>query len=219
MKLQRHIGTMLAAAVLLSVSASQAFAQSRTVFFPYYPYVTYPSGPHGLNPLVQPNTTSWTTWESYNPYVAPYPSYGILPPPFLTAQGGYTSQNGGYGTRRTAEDFGYSRGDITTNPAKRNAMYPAVPFQGRPEEESIADARRARFYITVPDADAVVYFDGVKTRQAGTEREYVTPPLDANRDYTSTIEVRFLGENGKERTRTKTFDINAGKTVRHTFIE
>ena len=52
--------------------------------------------------------------------------------------------------------------------------YPAVPF-GRSPAEQQADLTRARFEITVPTADAIVLFDGVKMTQTGLRRVFMTP--------------------------------------------
>ena len=88
MKNHQCIGAFLAAAVVLgSLGSSGANAQSRTFFAPWVTYV--PPGPVITTPA-QPMTyqyysaapTYYSTYSMYNPYVAPYPAYGILPPPF-----------------------------------------------------------------------------------------------------------------------------------------
>jgi uncharacterized protein (TIGR03000 family) len=53
-----------------------------------------------------------------------------------------------------------------------------------------SDARPAKFILWVP-ADAEVWFNGVPTKQTGTRREFVTPPLDPGGDYSYRLRVRW----------------------------
>src|ERR1700688_4093235 len=76
MKFRRFALALLAAAVLLGslgVSNVSAWGPRRGYVGPgYYPY---PVAGYGWGGPAYP---------LYNPYVAPYPAYGILPPPFAT---------------------------------------------------------------------------------------------------------------------------------------
>jgi len=212
---------LLAAAVLQSAMSS---GNVNAQFFYYQP-----RGPMLNPPAVQPPQIM--TWQygapSYNPYVAPFPAYAILPPPFLTAHYGwdlssdrYARNTNGIGSHATAEDYGYSRDYFDQPPRKRPSLAPALPFEGSKSPERPNDARRVRFEITVPNPDAMVFFDGVKTSQGGTDRVYITPELNENREYTSTIEVRWFDAQGKERApRRRPFTYTAGQTIRYTFTE
>jgi uncharacterized protein (TIGR03000 family) len=147
------------------------------------------------------------------PYVAPYPAYGILPPPI---QGWQNVLGGGSAGKSGAETKGSDA--INYEPRKRGSVYPAVPFGTAPEEQR-ADLSRARFEITVPTADAVVLFDGVKMKQTGLKREYVTPPLRNDKEYAATIEVSWQDEAGTTVRRKKSFDFVSGQRITHTFSE
>lgn len=221
MKLQRSMWVLLTAAVFqCSLGSSESTAQ-----FIYY----QPRGPMLNPPAVQPPQI--VTWQystpAYNPYVAPFPAYGILPPPFLTAHYGwdlstdrYARDTNGINSRATSEDYGYSRDFFDHPPRKRPTLSPAIPFHGQRSQDRLTDSRRVRFEITVPNPDAMVFFDGVKTSQSGTDRVFITPELDEGRAYTSTIEVRWFDEQGKERApRRRTFTYTPGDTIRHQFTE
>jgi uncharacterized protein (TIGR03000 family) len=151
---------------------------------------------------------------SSNPYVAPYPAYGILPGPIMLGAwqfSGDTSYTG-----RTAQDYGYTQDHFATPPRKRESMYPAVPFEKAPGDR-LADIRRVRFEIHVPYENAIVRIDGAETKQTGLNRVYLTPPMDEDRLFTSEFEVRWTDEQGKAHSQRKTFEFVAGETIRHTF--
>jgi uncharacterized protein (TIGR03000 family) len=186
----------------LGISEVNAFPPRR-VFVASFPGVVYfPPGP------VYP--------YYYNPYVMPLPAYGILPAPLATMNMVYRYDAVYYGVQRTAEDYGYQ---LDTPARKRTSLYPAVPFEKLPEVR-LADLRRVRFEITVPYADAVVNFDGAKTKQTGLRRVFVTPPMQEDKEYTATIMVQWTKQDGTlSAPRQKTFTVVAGETVQHTFIE
>jgi uncharacterized protein (TIGR03000 family) len=200
MKLQQHFGAIVAALVLIGTLETSAQAQVRFFYYsPQGPFVR--SAPFG--PVV-PYTYTYS--YSYNPYVAPYPAYGILPSPILVGAwqyGGSPVYN-----QRTTEDYG--------NPRMRASLYPAVPFENAPVERQ-ADVRRVRFEITVPRDDAIVLIDGVATKQTGLARVYTTPPMEEDRLFTSNIEVRWTDEAGKTQSIQRNFEFVAGETIRHTF--
>jgi uncharacterized protein (TIGR03000 family) len=65
--------------------------------------------------------------------------------------------------------------------------------------------------VEVP-MDADVIFEGQKTektQQGGTDRLYVTPPLEKDKKYYYEVKARWM-DNGKEVERTKRVDIQAG---------
>lgn len=176
------------------------------------PWPAYASGLSlaQTNPYVAP--FPWHPLVS-NPYAAPFPWYTILPPVspyvFPGTAGGW-SHDWDLNRRASAEDYGY-RLDYT--PRKRPAPDPTVL---RPKNvDTRPDPRRARFEITVPSADAVILFDGVKTRQTGLERVFVTPPLDEDRIYSSTIEIQWTDSAGRNRSEKKSFEVYQGDKVRY----
>ena len=62
--------------------------------------------------------------------------------------------------------------------------------------------------VRLPDANAEVWVEGQQTRQRGTWREYISPPLNPDRDYVYDIRARWT-ENGKEVERTRTVPVQA----------
>jgi uncharacterized protein (TIGR03000 family) len=198
MKFQHCLGAMLAATATFGVlGISDASAWGRRgggVPSPYY-------GPH--------------PYYGY-PYVNPYgPYYGVLPPPVLGYQAQYANDPY-WGTRRPVDGPAVEPLDYV--PRKRTSMHPAIPYTASPQER-LEDLRRARFTISVPTVAAVVLFDGTTTMQTGLTRVFVTPPLGEDKLYSSTIEVRWTGEDGAKLVRTKTFDYVAGESITHRFSE
>ena len=203
MMFRRCVGALLVAvAVLISLGSSEAnaFGARRGYYAPGYGGMYYPE-----------------YYPYYNPYVAPLPAFGILPQPLATMNMLYGYDSQGYGAQRT-ENYGIVRDPSDPPARKRSALYPAVPFEKSPAER-LTDLRRVRFEITVPFANAAVLFDGVKTKQTGLAREFVTPPMQEDKEYSVTIVVQWTEQDGTVRTRQKTFTVVAGESVQHTFIE
>jgi uncharacterized protein (TIGR03000 family) len=68
-----------------------------------------------------------------------------------------------------------------------------------------APDKEVQFAITVP-ADAEVWFDGAKTTQTGSEREFVSPPLHRGQSYSYDVRARWKdGGRQVDRTRRVTF--------------
>jgi uncharacterized protein (TIGR03000 family) len=220
MKLKRCTLALLAVSLAIAGwGASEAAAFGRRGGGPGVNYYSFPGpagGGMGLpyatpgvyhNPIVP-------TYPYYTPYVAPYPAYGILPPPFATWNMLY-GYDRNYG--RATDD--YTSEPLNYTPRKRPTAYPAVPVEKTPAPgpgTNVNDLRRVRFDITVPRADATVLVDGVETRQTGLNRVFVTPPMDEDRLYTSTFEVRWL-ENDKTKSSKHTFEFVAGEKFAYTF--
>jgi uncharacterized protein (TIGR03000 family) len=66
----------------------------------------------------------------------------------------------------------------------------------------------ATIELTVP-ADAQVWFDGQATTQTGTVRRFVTPPLNAEGDYSYEVKIRW-NKDGQPAEQTKTISVSAG---------
>lgn len=206
----------VAAAVTLSLGSSAARAQR----FLYWPGYGYPYGPIMNGPLTEPYTPYanysyyYYTEPAYTPYVAPFPAYGILPPPFTTVRHYESQGTTNYGTNGTTGPE--ARLDYT--PRARASLYPALPYE-KSAQEKLADLRRVRYEITVPYANAEVYIDGVKTKQKGLKRTFVTPPMQEDRYYTADIKVTWVDQYQKARERSQAFTFVAGETIRHDFKE
>jgi uncharacterized protein (TIGR03000 family) len=91
---------------------------------------------------------------------------------------------------------------------------PVVKLSG-PASRPVAEAK-ANLTIIVPAADAQIFFDDTPTSQTGTERAFLTPPLEVGKTYTYRVRVRWQ-ENGKPVEQTRTVDMTGGGTVRVDF--
>jgi uncharacterized protein (TIGR03000 family) len=91
---------------------------------------------------------------------------------------------------------------------------PVVKLTG-PASRPVAEAK-ANLTIIAPAADAQILFDDTPTSQTGTERAFVTPPLEVGKIYTYTVRVRWQ-ENGKPVEQTRTVELTGGGRVRVDF--
>ena len=169
---RRRFATLFAAAAVFACCGANAFAQ--TVAVPPY------SDPAYLLP----------GYYYCNPYIAPFPGYGILPPPFATMQMLY----------------GHDWENRKPAPAARTTRQ--VNYQA----PTPVEVDRFRFEIAVPTENAVVLLNGVLTKQKGLNRVYVTPPLVADKRYTYTVEVQWM--DGSTRTEKMSFDFLLGESTR-----
>jgi uncharacterized protein (TIGR03000 family) len=84
-----------------------------------------------------------------------------------------------------------------------------VPEQlSEPLPALVFDPNAVSINIRVP-ADAKVWFDGQSTRQQGTIRQFVSPPLPQGQDYTYDIKAEWT-ENGQTVDKTRTVTVQAG---------
>lgn len=60
--------------------------------------------------------------------------------------------------------------------------------------------------------DAQVWIEGSPTSQFGWQRRFVSPPLEAGRDYTYDIQVSWV-HGGREVTRTRHITVHAGDVI------
>jgi len=65
--------------------------------------------------------------------------------------------------------------------------------------------------VTVP-GDAQIWFEGSKTTQTGTTRQFVSPALKPGLNYTYTLRVR-RSENGRDVDETRKLSVRAGESV------
>jgi uncharacterized protein (TIGR03000 family) len=108
-----------------------------------------------------------------------------------------------------------------TSPWRRDfVLRPPVPAQPyvahavpAPAAVPLAPAEGpvAHFTIAVPAA-AEVYLEGVKTRQTGTTRQFVSPQLVPGRQYVYEIRGRWI-ENGREVVQTRNLVVTAGERL------
>jgi uncharacterized protein (TIGR02246 family) len=75
---------------------------------------------------------------------------------------------------------------------------------------------KAEITIIVP-ANAEVFFDGKPTKEKGTERVFLTPPLEVGEKYSYELRARWQ-EGGKVVERTRKIKVSAGARVRVDFL-
>jgi uncharacterized protein (TIGR03000 family) len=73
------------------------------------------------------------------------------------------------------------------------------------------ESDRAYIRVRVP-AGARVFFDDAPTRQAGTDRLFVSPPLDNGESYSYQVSARWM-QDGRERQENRTVRVLPGQTV------
>jgi uncharacterized protein (TIGR03000 family) len=142
------------------------------------------------------------------------------PPPGGHYQGTYVGGSPGSGHSGDSGTYvgGYSGGYHQGYEGVYQGGYPQVnpppygvtPYQSyyigpRPTE---ADRSRAAITVQVPQG-ATLWFDGTKTSQSGSLRSFISPPLQAGRNYAYDVRARWT-ENGKVREETKTVQVHAG---------
>jgi uncharacterized protein (TIGR03000 family) len=82
------------------------------------------------------------------------------------------------------------------------AEMPQVDGAGVPADLS------AHLNVRVP-ADAEFWVDGTQTKQSGSLRQFVSPPLEAGQDYSYELKARWV-ENGREVVQTRRIPVFSG---------
>jgi uncharacterized protein (TIGR03000 family) len=91
-----------------------------------------------------------------------------------------------------------------------NANAPSSPAVPAPRAQAAPVEQSAVLNIFVPTADAVVWIEGRKTAQKGTQRRFASPPLAAGSSYLYEIRVEWM-EGGKKVVRTEDVPLKAGR--------
>jgi uncharacterized protein (TIGR03000 family) len=134
---------------------------------------------------------------------------------YYSGRGGYYDGYGygGYGRPYGRSYYGgnyYSSGDYDYGD---NSISSYAPTQYSAAEESESGRPRdALVHIRVPQADARVFIEGQQTKQSGTERVFVSPPLEQGKDYNYTVKATW-NDGGREVTREKTVTFRVGQEV------
>jgi uncharacterized protein (TIGR03000 family) len=149
-------------------------------------------------------------WSGY--YRPAYYGYGWTYPQSYTSPYGYYSP-GVYGYNYPGV-YGYGPYALGSPAAAGYAAYdyyPAADVEDRSIApagyEQDADDNSAHLRVHVP-ANAELTFDGTATRQTGTDRVFVTPPLNPGKNYTYDVRVRWT-EDGKTVERNRTVRVRA----------
>jgi uncharacterized protein (TIGR03000 family) len=75
-----------------------------------------------------------------------------------------------------------------------------------------ASANTARVTVELPDPNAEVWFNGSPTRQRGATREFVSPAIQPDHDYSYDVRARW-NEGGRMVDQTRTVHVQAGGSV------
>ncbi|HEY7159215.1 MAG TPA: TIGR03000 domain-containing protein [Gemmataceae bacterium] len=139
----------------------------------------------------------------YGGYSSAYGGYGYAAPGVAYPSGGYgypakPYSNGSPNPYATPP----SRAESNYPPAQQSAPEQPVPQRELPpptrnpqQEQAPVKDNTARLTIIVPEG-AELWFNGTKTSQTGTRREFDTPPLTPGQDFKYTIKSRWT-EGGK----------------------
>jgi uncharacterized protein (TIGR03000 family) len=142
--------------------------------------------------------------------------------------GGYPGASlSGYSAEpRLFTNPGY-KGYTTPIPPRYEDYYPHYeprvrrPTYVSPEEMTsrplVRGARSAGIWVTVP-ANAEIWFDGQRTFQRGSLREFESPPLGPGKEYIYRLRARWT-EDGKTMDETRDVTVQSGKYVRVKFGE
>jgi uncharacterized protein (TIGR03000 family) len=88
-----------------------------------------------------------------------------------------------------------------------------IPVPG-PQLPQGSDGRitTASVEVYLPNKDAELWFNGVKTQQTGQKREFITPELQPGKSYTYEVRARWM-EDGKQYDQTRTVTVRSGAQV------
>jgi uncharacterized protein (TIGR03000 family) len=96
-------------------------------------------------------------------------------------------------------------------PAEGIALRDPIPLgPSQPPPNPVPPVNVASLRVRVPTPDAEVYFQGTRMTKTGTDRDFVTPALLANRDYTYDIRAVWTDKDGREVVRERQLTVRAG---------
>jgi uncharacterized protein (TIGR03000 family) len=77
--------------------------------------------------------------------------------------------------------------------------------------------RPADVEVRVP-SDAVLWFEGVRMKQTGSQRSFISPPLQPGKEYKYNVRIQWT-ENGQPVEQTRTIIVRAGEQVQVDFTQ
>jgi uncharacterized protein (TIGR03000 family) len=77
-------------------------------------------------------------------------------------------------------------------------------------------SNRVLIRLFVPNPEAHVWFEGSPTEQTGSDRLYISPPIDPGKNYSYTIKATWM-ENGKEVTKEQNLPVRANQQAMASF--
>jgi len=114
-------------------------------------------------------------------------------------------------------DYAYDPGPAYyTTPDGNYSVAQQQPAPQQPADMPKLDDNAVLIAVRVPES-AVIWFDGDKTTQTGSLREFITPVLEPGQRYTYEIKAQWV-ENGQEVVRTRKMDIYAGDRLMVNFM-
>jgi uncharacterized protein (TIGR03000 family) len=165
-----------------------------------YPWSPYNYGRNPYNPA----------WVPYG-YPSPYPYTNYYPPPYYP---GYASGPGpsyySGGTPTPSVNMMSIPGASYTYGAADAERQVLVPDPSGPVRTAPLDAAVIRMYV--PEPNAQVWFNGVKSSSLGTTRYYVTPELPQGKPYHYEIKASWE-RDGKLVTEERAVTVRNGKTT------
>jgi uncharacterized protein (TIGR03000 family) len=114
----------------------------------------------------------------------------------------------GYGYSYPRYSYGYS---YPAPVIVRSATWPAVPAQSYTYIERRDGDNIGRVHVHVP-AGAKVWVDGEETKQKGGDRDFMTPPLRPEQEFTYTIKAQW-NQDGRNVERTQQVLVKANDTA------
>jgi uncharacterized protein (TIGR03000 family) len=159
-------------------------------------------------------------------YGSRYPAYGLNGFPFSYGSGlyapyGYFRPYYGYGLGGIGlggvglGGYGYYRPYYASPVIVAPGVTPPNPAVA-PIDPTPPSDNAAHLQLIVPE-NAEVLFDGGKTQQTGTTREFVSPPLPPGKVYSYTITVRSTDANGKTNVDKRVINVQANDWFRIDF--
>jgi uncharacterized protein (TIGR03000 family) len=175
------------------------------------------------NTFAYGNYGTWPNTYGYNAYnygMSPY-YYGTSPyyngTTYTYNAPTYTGSAYVYGTPTyTGGTTLYSPSSYALMPQNYMSFYPPNFPQGSPAVGSTgfgttANSNQALVEVRVP-ANAQVWFDGDPTQQRGTDRMFVSPPLQSGKRYHYDVKAQW-NENGRTVDKTRTVHVEPGAHV------
>jgi uncharacterized protein (TIGR03000 family) len=105
--------------------------------------------------------------------------------------------------------------DLPTNPPGEGFPQASVPATSESFYPSTPVEREVMVNVKVP-ANAKVTFNGTATKQAGTNRRYVSPPIAGGRGYSYDVQATWT-QNGRPVTLSRRIAVRAGDVVNLSF--
>lgn len=106
-------------------------------------------------------------------------------------------------------------GAATTAPAGQEMKKPAEPKKAEPKPPAASNAAPAKVLVSLP-VDAKLFIDGHVTTSTTNSRTFVSPALEAGKDYVYTLKVEMV-RNGLPVEESKTVTVRAGETTEVSF--